>query len=182
LPQGPAAPGEELKIVDEQGKERDAWEIGEILARGQTMFVEYVDKPERTKEVIDEEGWMHTGDLGMLDARGYIYVYGRKEYTIASGGNRVPPSMVEAVLATHPAVKESITIGVPYKELGEAIKSIVVLRPEKKATTEELLDFCRERLPSYAVPKSLIIVDEIPKGAKSLPKMAEIKERWGEEL
>jgi acyl-CoA synthetase (AMP-forming)/AMP-acid ligase II len=171
-----------VKVVDEKGEELDAYEIGEIIATGGPRFQGYWNDPEKTKEVLDEKGWLHTGDIGFVDEHGCLYVYGRKEDAIVTEGKMVPPTQIDAVIDLHPAVAECVTFGVPHKELGQAAKSVVVLKEGKKTTVEQLLNFCRERLPSHAVPKSIIFVDSLPKGLKGIPKMAEIKERWGKEL
>jgi acyl-CoA synthetase (AMP-forming)/AMP-acid ligase II len=171
-----------FKIVDEEGAELDAYEVGEIIATGAQRFQGYWNDPEKTKEVLDDKGWLHTGDVGFVDDYGCLYVWGRKEDLIITEGKKVPPAMVDSVIFLHPAVAETQTIGVPHKELGQAIKSIVVLKKGEKVTAEGIMEFCRERSPSYAVPKSIVFTDSLPKALKGIPKMAEIKERWGKEL
>ncbi len=182
LAQGWPAPSSYFKIVNEEGEETDAYEVGEIMTTGGPRFQGYWNDPGKTKEIIDEKGWLHTGDIGFTDEYGYIYVYGRKQDTIVTAGEMVPPFMVDAVIDLCPAVAECVTIPVPHEELGNAVKSVVLLKEGQKATAEEIMKFCRERLPSHAVPKSIVFVDNLPKGLKGIPKMAEIKERWGREL
>jgi acyl-coenzyme A synthetase/AMP-(fatty) acid ligase len=183
LGQGLPAPFSRLKIVNARGEEVDAGEVGEIIVGGEAMYQGYLKNPEKTKEVL-REGWFYTGDLGTLDEHGCLYVFGRKEFLITTEGKVVAPAMVDEVIISHPAVTESVTIGVPHKELGEAVKSIIVLRKGMEAKAEEIMDWCRERLPSYAVPKSIMFVDAeaIPRGAKAIPRVFEIKEKWGKEL
>jgi len=181
LAQGVSSPFSHLKVVNEQGEEVDIYEIGEIIATGGQRFQGYWNDPKKTEETIKGD-WVYTGDIGLIDENGYLYVYGRKKDAIVIGGKMVPPTQVDAVVDLHPAVAECTTIGVPHKELGNAVKSVVVLKEGERVTAKELMDFCRERLPSHAVPKSIVFADSLPKGLKGIPKIVEIQERWGKEL
>jgi acyl-CoA synthetase (AMP-forming)/AMP-acid ligase II len=159
---GKAAPGVELKIIGQDGKEVKLGQVGEIIARGPQIMRGYFKNPEATAKKI-KDGWYHTGDLGRLDEDGYLYIVGRADDMVISGGLNVYPSEVETVLLNHPKVHEAAAIGIPDAKRGQAVKAIVVLKHGETATHREILSFCKERLASFKMPRQLEFKDALPR-------------------
>lgn len=161
---GIPVPQTEIRIVE-----------GEIVARGPQLMQGYRNRPQETAEAL-REGWLHTGDLGELDAGGYLYVRGRKKDMVIVGGFNVYPREVEEVLCSHPAVSEAAVVGGPDPYWGECLHAYVALR--EPATGEALLSFCKVRLAGYKIPATLEILDSLPKtSVNKLDKLA-LKARW----
>jgi acyl-CoA synthetase (AMP-forming)/AMP-acid ligase II len=152
----------DLRIVDDAGNPVPLKETGEIICQSALATQGYYRNPEATAESF-RDGWFHTGDLGYFDEEGFLYVVGRKKDMIKSGGISVYPDEIESILYMHPAVSEAAVIGVPDARWGEAVKAIVVLKEEAKTDSDRLIQFCKERLSPYKVPKSLDIVETIPR-------------------
>jgi len=161
---GPALPLTEIEIVDvETGKKTlGTGEIGEIRARGPQIMSGYRNKPEETAEAL-RDGWLYTGDIGELDADGYIYIRDRKKDMAIVGGYNVYPREVEEVLFTHSAVKEAAAAGIPDAYYGETIRAYVVLNPGMSATTDDLVAHCKANLARYKVPSCISIVAALPR-------------------
>jgi long-chain acyl-CoA synthetase len=159
---GRPATGVEVKIFDDQDVECPPETVGEIVARGKNIMKGYWRAEEATANAL-RGGWFHTGDMGLKDADGYVYIVDRKHDMIVSGGENVYPREVEEVLYFHPAVLEASVIGVPSEKWGETVKGIVVLRPQHGATEAELIAFCRERLAHYKCPTSVDFLDRLPR-------------------
>jgi acyl-CoA synthetase (AMP-forming)/AMP-acid ligase II len=162
LSAGRAVPGTDLRIVDENDNPLPPGAIGEIVARGPQIMQGYWNQPEATAEAL-RGGWMHTGDAGVLDAEGYLYVQDRVKDMIVSGGENIYPREVEDVLFQHPAVGDVAVIGVPDERWGEAVKAVVVLRPGTSATEQELIDFCLGKLGAYKRPRSVDFAATLPR-------------------
>ncbi len=161
---GKAAPRVELKIIGPDGKEVQVGQVGEIIARGPQVMKGYFKDPEATAKKI-KDGWHHTGDLGRLDEDGYLYILGRADDMIISGGLNVYPSEVETVLLKHPKVQEAAAVGIPDAKRGQVLKAMVVLKDGEKATRREILSFCKERLGSFKMPRQLEFRDSLPKSS-----------------
>jgi fatty-acyl-CoA synthase len=162
----------DVKVVREDGSECPPGEAGELIIRGPHVCNGYWNNPRATAEAL-RDGWLHTGDLARRDEEGYYTIVGRLKDMIISGGENVYPAEVESVLHAHPAVAEAALIGVPHQKWGEVGKAIVVTSPGADLAQETLLDFCRERLARYKVPKSVVFIDEMPKtGAGKIDKKA----------
>ena len=159
---GRAVPGVELRILDEEGGELPAGEIGEIAIRSQFNMIGYWHDPELTAAAL-VDGWLRTGDMAHMDALGYVYIVDRKKDLIITGGENVFPREVEEILYAHPAVLEAAVVGVPDPTWGESPLAIVVLRPQAQVAEQELVDFCRDRLAHYKCPKSVEFCDDLPK-------------------
>jgi fatty-acyl-CoA synthase/long-chain acyl-CoA synthetase len=160
---GHPLPQVEVKIVDPvTGQVLPLGENGEICARGFNQFVEYLHDPEATARTVDEEGFVHTGDLGSLDARGYLTVTGRLKDLIIRGGENIAPAAIEACLAEHPLVVESAVFGIADDRLGEVVGAIVRVREHPDDLAESLLVHCRERLSPYKVPARWFVADGLP--------------------
>jgi long-chain acyl-CoA synthetase len=159
---GPPIPQVELRVVDDGGNPLPPGAVGEIVARGPNVMQGYLNRPVETAEVL-RDGWYHTGDLGHMDEDGYYYIVDRKTDLILVGGLNVYPREVELVLSAHPAVMEAAVIGVPDPVRGEAPKAFVILRNGQQVTTQDLLQWCRQRLANYKVPRSLVVVPDLPR-------------------
>ena len=129
----------------------------------------YLDDPAATAEAIDADGWLHTGDVGRLDERGYLTITDRLKDMYICGGFNVYPAEVEQALTRHPAVAESAVIGVPDGRLGEVGKAFVVLRPGLAVTADELTEFCRARLANYKVPRQVEFRTDLPRNPAGKP-------------
>jgi acyl-CoA synthetase (AMP-forming)/AMP-acid ligase II len=139
-------------------------ENGEILVRGPVMRG-YLDDPEATAAAIDADGWLHTGDVGVVDERGYLRITDRIKDMYTVGGFNVYPAEVEKLLAAHPTVREAAVIGVPDERQGEVGRAYVIPRTGTAPDAEELIAYCRERLANYKVPRSVAVVDDLPRNA-----------------
>lgn len=136
---------------------------GEICVRGYSRMIGYLDMPEETARTIDAEGWLHTGDLGRMDARGYVTVTGRLKDMIIRGGENIYPREIEEVLAGHPAVTGAIVVGLRDDRWGESVAAVIRPDPERRVpTAEELHDYLRERLAPHKTPKRWYVADELP--------------------
>ncbi len=164
-------PDVEARIVsldpDEKGKFQPlgVGEEGELAVRGPQVMVGYWNRPEETKNVKDDEGWLYTGDIAKMDEEGYFYIVDRKKDLIIASGYNIVPREVEEVLFEHPKVQEAIVAGVPDPKRGETVKAYIVLKPGETATQEEIIAFCKERLAPYKVPKMVEFRTELPKSA-----------------
>lgn len=152
----------EHKIVREDGTTANIGEQGEICSRGYGVMAGYWDEPERTAETIDKDGYLHSGDLGEMDADGFIKVTGRIKDMIIRGGENVYPREVEEFLYTHPEIAEAQIFGVPDPKYGEQVAGWVQLRPGSELTTEGVREYCQGQITHFKIPKYLKIVDEFP--------------------
>jgi acyl-CoA synthetase (AMP-forming)/AMP-acid ligase II len=151
----------ELRIVDDNNKPVGVNEVGEIICQSPLATQGYYKNPEATNASF-RDGWFYTGDLGYFDEEGYLFVVGRKKDMVKSGGISIYPLEIESVLYGHPEVVEAAVIGVPDSQWGEAVKAVVVLKQDAIVTAEELIQFCKGRLSSYKIPKSVDIVSSLP--------------------
>jgi acyl-CoA synthetase (AMP-forming)/AMP-acid ligase II len=152
----------EARIVDDEGYEVEKGEVGEIIVRGDMVMKGYWNAPELTAETI-RDGWLFTRDMGRIDDDGYLYLVDRKSDMIISGGFNVYPAEVENALYEHPSVYEAAVVSVPDPKWGEAVKAVVALKPDARATEEELIAHCRVRLAHFKAPSSVDFIAELPK-------------------
>ena len=156
---GTAVPGVAVRVDAAQG------EPGEVLIRGYNVMRGYFDDPAATKEALDADGWLHTGDVGVLDGRGYLRITDRLKDMFIVGGFNAYPAEVEQVLARHPGVTEVAVVGVPDDRLGEVARAYVVPRPGAEPTEESLNALCGERLANFKRPRSYVFVAALPRNA-----------------
>jgi len=147
----------------------DPGQPGEVLLRGPNVMLGYADDPAATAEAIDSDGWLHTGDIGQVDANGYLTITDRLKDMYICGGFNVYPAEVEQVLARHPGVAESVVIGVPDARMGEVGRAYVLPRPGQEPDAEELITFCRTRLANYKVPRQVEFRAELPRNPAGKP-------------
>jgi malonyl-CoA/methylmalonyl-CoA synthetase len=158
-------PGVELRVRDEPGRLVPQGEIGSIEVRGPNVFAGYWGMPEKTKEEFVEGGWFKTGDVGRIDADGYVVIVGRSKDLIISGGYNVYPAEIESVLNEMPGVAESAVVGVPHADFGEAVVAVVVARPGAALDGAALLAALKTRIANFKVPKAIFVVSELPRNA-----------------
>ncbi len=151
-----------VEILDDANRILPRGETGEICVRGDLVMKGYYKAPQKTAETV-VDGWLHTGDIGHLDAEGYLHITDRKKDMIISGGFNVYPSEVEQVIWSHPAVQDCAVIGVPDEQWGEAVKAVVELNPGQSVTAEELIALCKARLGSVMAPKSVDFIASLPR-------------------
>jgi long-chain acyl-CoA synthetase len=157
--------GVELRLVDQEGHDVTQRDVGEILIRGPVVMKGYWNRAEATAEAIDEDGWLHTGDLAKRDEDGYFFIVDRKKEMIIRGGYNIYPREIVEVLYEHPAIREGAVVGIPHESLGEEVGAAVALKPGASATAEDVQKFVKERVAAYKYPRQIWFVDELPKGS-----------------
>jgi long-chain acyl-CoA synthetase len=171
--------GVEMKLVDEEGNDVEGTdEVGEIAIKGHNVMKGYWNREDATKEVLDDDGWFLTGDMGKRDDDGYYFIVDRKKEMIIRGGYNVYPREIEEVLYEHPAVAEAAVIGVPDDNMGEEVGAAVVLKEGKEVDADELREFVKEQVANYKYPRKIWFPDELPKGptGKILKREVEVPE------
>ena len=167
----------DVRVVTETGKDAAPGEIGEICERGDDTMIGYWQDPARSAEVL-KNGWLYTGDLATIDEDGYLYIVDRKSDMIISGGYNIYPSEVESILYQHPAVYEASVVGVPDDLWGEAVKAVVVLKENMNTTSEQLIEFCKNRIAGYKKPKTVDFVTDLPKNPSGKVVRRLLRERY----
>ena len=150
---------------------------GEILARGPQIMTGYYNRPDATREVLDAEGWLHTGDIGVMDDRGYLRITDRIKDMFIMGGFNCYPAEIESVMFTHPDVAQVAVIGVPDDRMGEVGMAFVVPAPGAAPTPQSIIAWCRENMANYKVPRSVEIVDSLPMNATGKVTKFVLRER-----
>jgi fatty-acyl-CoA synthase len=180
---GAVLPNTEVKIISrETGETVPVGEIGELCARGYLVMKGYDGLPEATAEAVDSDGWLHTGDLALMQPNGYFRMRGRAKETIIRGGENIYPREVEEYLHHHPKISDVYIFGVPDRRLGETVGAWIRLKPGVEATEDEIRDFCRGKIAYFKVPQYIRFVDSFPmtvtnKVQKYLMRDHEIRER-----
>lgn len=173
---GQPLPGVEIRILRRDGSTADVQEIGEVAIRGPSTMVGYWRLPDATREVLDAAGWLRMGDLGLLDAEGYLHLRDRAKDMIITGGENVYPVEVENALASHPAVAEVAVFGAPSDRWGEEVRAVVVLRRGEAASAEDLIAWARRQVAAYKAPKVVSFVDSLPRNAGGKVMKRELRE------
>jgi fatty-acyl-CoA synthase len=177
LSAGRAMLGTEIRIVGADDRVLPNGEIGEIAVRGPQLMRGYWNLPDASAEAL-RGGWMHTGDAGVLDDEGFLFVQDRTKDMIVSGGENVYPREVEDVLFQHPAVADAAVIGVPDPKWGEAVKAIVVVKGGQSVAAEELMRFCDGKLAGYKRPRSVEFADELPRNPSGKVLKKDLREKY----
>ena len=172
--------GVEMRLVDDDGRDVPAGEVGEIAIRGENVMKGYWRRPEDTAAAIPD-GWFRTGDLARTDEDGYFAIVDRKKEMIIRGGYNVYPREIEEALYEHPAVAEVACVGIPHPDLGEEVGAAVALKPGASADVDELRDFAKARVAAYKYPRHVWLADVLPKGptGKILRRAVEVPEQVG---
>jgi fatty-acyl-CoA synthase len=180
---GRALPGAEVKIVDiETGATLPPGKQGELCARGYMVMKGYYKMPEETANVIDADGWLHTGDLAIMDENGYCKITGRIKQMIIRGGENIYPREIEEFLYTHPKVSDIQVYGVPDKKYGEQVMAAIILKKGMEMSEDEVRDFCRGKIANYKIPKYVKFVDGYPMTASGKIQKFKMREMAIKEL
>jgi acyl-CoA synthetase (AMP-forming)/AMP-acid ligase II len=174
---GRAIEGLEVKIVDDDGHEVPRGEAGEIVCRGYNVMVGYFEDEAATREAIDADGWLHTGDIGVMDDRGYLQITDRKKDMFIVGGFNVYPAEVENAILGHPDVAQVAVVSAPDTRMGEVGVAFVVPRAGATLDADELLAWCAPRMANYKVPRRVIVVDALPVNASGKVLKYELREQ-----
>jgi acyl-CoA synthetase (AMP-forming)/AMP-acid ligase II len=167
----------ECRCVDESGRELPPGEIGEITVRGDIVMLGYWNNPKATAEAI-RDGWLHTGDIGMVDSQGYLFLLDRSKDMIITGGNNVYPREVEEVIIQHPGVANVVVLGVPDDYWGEAVHAVVIREPGQNVSADEIIRYCAQFLAGYKKPKGVDFVAEFPVSGYGKILKRELRERY----
>lgn len=171
--------GAQLKIMDPAGNEVACGEVGEIWVKSDSNLESYYNLPEETAKSVTD-GWVHTGDAGYVDAEGYLYLKDRIKDMVVSGGENIYPVEVENAIAHHPAVVDVAVIGIPNEKYGESLLAFVVLGDGASLSIEELVEFCRDKIAGYKIPRQLEIIAEMPRNPSGKILKKELRKPYWE--
>ena len=171
--------GPEVRVVDEKGQAVPQGERGEVVIRGPNVTKGYDSNPEANAVAFTKDGWFRTGDQGTFDADGYLTITGRLKEIINRGGEKISPREVDDVLSEHPAVAQVVTFAMPHPSLGEEVAAAIVLREGVPATEQEIKDWAAVRLIDFKVPRRIVFLEEIPKGATGKLQRIGLAEKLG---
>jgi acyl-CoA synthetase (AMP-forming)/AMP-acid ligase II len=169
--------GLEVIVADAKGREVERGTAGELLVRGYSVMQGYLDDPEATAAAIDARGFLHTGDLATMDARGYVRIVGRLKDMLIVGGFNVYPAEVENALLAHEAIGQVAVVGVPDRRLGEVPVAYVVPAPGRSIEPDAILAWARERLANYKLPRHLVALERLPINATGKVVKDELRAR-----
>jgi fatty-acyl-CoA synthase len=174
---GKAYPAVEVKVADpETGVELKPGEQGELCCRGYNVMKGYYKNPDATAKAIDSDGWLHSGDLGVMDPEGYFRVTGRIKDMIIRGGENIYPREIENFLYTMPQIQAIEVVGVPSHKYGEEVGAFLTKRPGTELIEEDVIDFCRGKISRYKIPKYIFFVDEFPMTASGKIQKYKLRE------
>jgi fatty-acyl-CoA synthase len=175
-------PGVDVRIVDQERRDLPAGELGELAVRGEGVMMGYYQAPELTAEVLDEEGWLYTGDMAIIDEKGYLRIVGRKKDVIIRGGQNIYPAEIEHYLQTHPKIAETAVVGVPSLVGGESVWAFVRLKEGAGMTVQEVLGYCRGTLETYKIPSEVRFMSELPQAEIGKPQKFKLRAAALQEL
>jgi len=179
---GTVHPHLEVKVVDADGAIAPRGVPGELCTRGYSVMLGYWDDPERTAEVIDADGWMHTGDIGVIDAQGYGNVVGRIKDMVIRGGENIYPREIEEFLHSHPKIADVQVVGLPDPQMGEELCACIRLVAGETWAEDDVRAFCRDRIAHYKVPRYIRFVTEFPLTVSGKVQKFVIREQMIREL
>lgn len=179
---GKALPGVELQIVDDARVPLPLGQVGEIACRGFAVMKGYYQAPEQTKQVLDQEGWFYTGDLGSMDAKGYIRFIGRKKELIIRGGYNIYPREIEEILYQNDKIMEAAVIGLPDPVMGESVCAVIRLKDDADSSSDELKDYIKQYVADYKLPNQFIFAKEFPVTASGKIQKLKIREQLIEQM
>jgi fatty-acyl-CoA synthase len=171
-----------VKIVDETGATTPRGVAGEVCTRGYSVMLGYWDDPARTAECLDADGWMHTGDLGVIDEEGYGNIVGRIKDMVIRGGENLFPREIEEFLYTHPAIADVQVVGVPDVRYGEELCAWIRLHPGRSLTEADIREYCSGQIAHHKIPRYVRFVDEFPMTVTGKVQKFLIRQRMIEEL
>jgi acyl-CoA synthetase (AMP-forming)/AMP-acid ligase II len=174
---GRAIPGTEVHVIDDDGNALPAGDAGEVVIRGYNVMLGFVDDAAATAEAIDADGWLHTGDVGVLDERGNLRITDRKKDMFIIGGFNAYPAEIENMVSDHPAVSQVAIVGVPDERMGEVGYAFIVTRPGQTIDPDEMTAWCRERMANFKVPRHVQVIDALPLNASGKVLKYELRER-----
>ncbi|MCU1376291.1 MAG: AMP-dependent synthetase and ligase, partial [Actinomycetia bacterium] len=167
----------EVRIVDDANAEVPTGDAGEIVVRGYNVMQGYFEEPEQTAEAIDAEGWLHTGDIGTMDAEGNIKITDRKKDMFIVGGFNAYPAEIESLLLQHPSVALAAVVGIPDERMGEVGMAFVVPKAGTSLTEDEVIAWSREQMANYKAPRRVAVVDALPLNASGKVLKHELRAR-----
>ncbi|MEZ5170581.1 MAG: FadD3 family acyl-CoA ligase [Acidimicrobiia bacterium] len=179
---GRAIPGVEVLVVGDDGDEVPCGEPGEVVVRGYNVMRGYFDDPEATAEAIDADGWLHTGDIGVMDERGYLRITDRLKDMYVVGGFNAYPAEIEGLISAHPGVAQVAVVGVPDDRMGEVGMAFVVPMPGTELDADELRSWCRDEMANYKVPRHVRVVEALPMNATGKVLKYELRDRAAADL
>jgi HIP---CoA ligase len=174
---GRAIPGVEVQVVDDAGNEVARGEPGEVVIRGYNVMRGYLDEPEETATTVDAGGWLHTGDVGVMDDRGYLRITDRTKDMFIVGGFNAYPAEIENLFLRNEKIAQVAVVGVPDERMGEVGMAFVVLRPDAEASADELVEWGRAEMANYKAPRYVEVVDELPLNAMGKVLKYELRDR-----
>jgi acyl-CoA synthetase (AMP-forming)/AMP-acid ligase II len=174
---GQPCTGVHARIVDEENHDVAPYVVGEIVAQSKSIMAGYWHMPDETNRIM-AGGWLHTGDMGYYDEKGFMFIVDRKKDMIITGGENVYPREVEEVLYRHPAVSEAAVIGVPDDKWVERVHAVITLKAGRTATVDEMIDFCKDNLARYKAPRSVEFGESLPKNPQGKILKRELREKY----
>ena len=179
---GRAIPDVEVQVVDDDGDPVASGEPGELVVRGYNIMKGYLDDREATAEAIDDDGWLHTGDIGVMDDAGYVDITDRKKDMFIVGGFNAYPAEIENLMLAHPGVGQVAVVGVPDERMGEVAMGFVVAAPDVDLDPDQVVSWCRTQMANYKAPRYVEVVDELPMNAGNKVLKYQLRERAQEIL
>jgi acyl-CoA synthetase (AMP-forming)/AMP-acid ligase II len=167
----------QVRVVDDEGKDVGPGEVGEVIIGGQQVMKGYWNNPDATKATL-RDGWIYSGDLGRIDAHGYLFIVGRKKDVIISGGENIYPREIEEVLHAHPAILEAAVVGAPDPKWGEAVTAVIVLRVGAALSEQETIQYCEEKLARFKKPKAVYFRQALPRSSLGKILKNEIRDEF----